>query len=130
MAANRESSDLDRLIERWGTRAPSPAPPDGDEALVDALVLAIERAFPPGGKELALALALIEDGSPMRTGSQPRTPTRVRELVRAMHPADGAPSPAATKALRADLAAALDRLEDLLDGLSVAVRPPGGAARG
>ncbi len=140
MAAGDASSELDRLVERWGPRpAAAPAPVDGDAvALVEALKGAITRAFgpevDPQGKKLALALAMVEDASGMSTDRKPPTPTRVFDLARALSPAAGTPAPAELAAYREQMAALLDDLEDLLDGLSVAVaapgRAPGGAARG
>jgi CubicO group peptidase (beta-lactamase class C family) len=112
MAAENVSSELDRLVERWAPRPAAPASParaDEDAvALLDALNAAITRTFDPAvdpeGTKLALALAIVEDGQRMSTGS------------------------------RDQIAHSLDELEDLLDGLFVAIEAlksaPGGAARG
>lgn len=112
MAAENVSSELDRLVERWGPRPDRAAPParaaDDAAALIEELKAAIESAFNPAvdpeGTKLALALAFVEDVQRMSTGSRDQT------------------------------ARSLDALEDLLDGLFVAIEAvksaPGGAARG
>lgn len=112
MAAERASSELDRLVERWGPR-PAGAPPsaraeDDVAALITELRAALARTFDaavdPGGTKLALALAIVEDVQRMSTASREKMGDR------------------------------LDDLEDLLDGLFVAIEKlksaPGGAARG
>lgn len=144
MTTGKASFELDRLAELWAPRpavprAPPPLPAGGDAlALAGALEAAIRVAFAPeidpGGKKLALALAMVEDASRMTSDQKPPTPMRVFDLARAIFPAEGAPAPADLTAYRKQMAALLDDLEDLLDGLAVAVaapgRAPGGAARG
>ena len=123
MAAENATSELDRLVEeRWGPCAAGADAPAraGDDAPARVEELkeeirkafdpagskeaAIERDFDPEGTKLALALAIVEDARRMSPGS------------------------------RIKMAERLDELEDLLDGLFVAIEElrsaSGGAARG
>jgi hypothetical protein len=123
MAAVNVTSELDRpLEERWDpcTAGAEPRARAGDDAqaLVEELKeeitsaldpagpkeAAIKRAFDPESTKLALALAIVEDARRMSSAS------------------------------RTKMAERLDELEDLLDGLFVAIEElrsaSGGAVRG
>jgi hypothetical protein len=131
LSSDPEPFDLDRVLAQWRVPTTSSAPaalaPARVAARDPALLLAdLERiasqTFDPILKEFALARDLPDSGGEVTAVTVLFDPLKVGALVRAMFPPEGPPPLAKDLAGSRDaLARALDALEDVFDGLLLAV---------
>lgn len=132
MPSPPEPVDLDRLLQLWrappkpsSSPPPAGAPPPRDPvdplAALAALEQALAQAFGETSKEFAIAGDLLEDGPDVKPMTKPADAKKVGDLVRAIFGSHAAISAEERAACRKRLPAALDRLEDVLDGLMLAV---------